>query len=195
MASLLPLIQDILPMILPASVIVTKAADILPPRTGSGEPETKVEELKEASNQTPQDAWSKGASNGISNEAPKVEPDVQVISRNAMVGKTDRMCASVLIVKPRSSTSVRHHGEQEAMVYAVSGNGVLFSQPKGDKDVPERHEFGAGDFAFIPAWTEHQLVNESESDFHLVLFRSGGEPVEVNLADWGGREVKTKSKN
>jgi hypothetical protein len=64
MASLLPLIQDILPMILPASVTVTKAADILPPETQPTE------------------------------EAEGAKPDVRVISRHALVDKTDKMCAS-----------------------------------------------------------------------------------------------------
>jgi uncharacterized RmlC-like cupin family protein len=79
---------------------------------------------------------------------------------------------------------------QETIIYAVSGKGLLLSQPKGDEEEPERHELGPGDFAFIPAWTEHQAVNESEVDFHLVLIRSGGKPVEVNLTDWGGPESK-----
>lgn len=101
MASLLPLIHDILPMVLPASIAVTKAADVLPPPTDPGE------------------------QNGE-------RPRVQVISRNAVVEKSDKMCASgehpqnplslaankflmailVLIVKPNSSSPVRHHGEQ-----------------------------------------------------------------------------------
>lgn len=67
---------------------------------------------------------------------------------------------------------------------------MLLSQPKGDEDKPERHELEQGDFAFVPAWTEHQAVNDSEVDLHLVLIRSGGKPVEVNLTDWGGSEVK-----
>ncbi|KAK4102398.1 RmlC-like cupin [Parathielavia hyrcaniae] len=160
MASLLPLIQDILPMILPASVSLTKAADILPP-----EPEPS--------------------------EAEGASPAVRVISRHAIVDKTDRMCASVLILKPNSSSSIRHHGEQETILYTVSGKGALLSQPKGDDEEPQRHELGPGDFAFIPAWTEHQAVNESEeADLHLVLIRSGGQPVEVNLTDWGGEQVK-----
>ena len=79
---------------------------------------------------------------------------------------------------------------QETIIYAVSGKGLLLSQPKGNEEEPERHELGPGDFAFIPAWTEHQAVNESEVDFHLVLIRSGGKPVEVNLTDWGGPEAK-----
>ena len=79
---------------------------------------------------------------------------------------------------------------QETIIYGVSGNGVILSQPQGDNDEPERHELGPGDFAFIPAWTEHQAVNHSDTDFHLVITRSGGQPVEVNLTDWGGAEVK-----
>ncbi|KAG7294019.1 hypothetical protein NEMBOFW57_004080 [Staphylotrichum longicolle] len=150
MASLLPLIQDILPMILPASVSVTRAADILPP-----EPETQQPtEEKEG----------------------KAAAEVRVISRNAVVDKTDKMCTS------------------ETIIYTVSGKGVLLSQPKGDEEEPERHELGPGDFAFVPAWTEHQAVNESDTDFHLVVIRSGGSPVEVHLTDWGGPQVKDPPK-
>ncbi|KAL2138170.1 hypothetical protein VTI28DRAFT_7358 [Corynascus sepedonium] len=164
MASLLPLIQDILPMILPASVTVTKAAEILP---------SKSEEAR-------------GTETGASG--------VRVISRNAVVDETDKMCTSILIVKPNSSSSVRHHGEQETIIYAVSGKGSILSQPKGDDDEPERHELEPGDFAFIPAWTEHQAVNNSEVDWHLVIIRSGGRPIEVNLTGWGGAESKEAAK-
>lgn len=69
---------------------------------------------------------------------------------------------------------------------------MLLSQPTGDED-PERHPLAQGDFAFVPPWTEHQLVNESEVDFHLVLIRSGGKPVEVALTAWGGNELKATS--
>jgi oxalate decarboxylase/phosphoglucose isomerase-like protein (cupin superfamily) len=83
---------------------------------------------------------------------------------------------------------------QETIIYTVSGQGSLLSQPKGDDEEPERHELGPGDFAFIPAWTEHQAVNESDSDFHLVIIRSGGSPVEVDLTGWGGSQVKDTAK-
>lgn len=71
---------------------------------------------------------------------------------------------------------------------------MLLSQPKGDEEEPERHELGPGDFAFVPAWTEHQAVNESDTDFHLVVIRSGGSPVEVHLTDWGGPQVRDPPK-
>ncbi|KAL1843980.1 hypothetical protein VTJ49DRAFT_6384 [Mycothermus thermophilus] len=182
---------------------------------------------------------------------------------------------SVLILKPGSCTTIRHHGEQEAIIYAVSGKGALLTQPRGEgsnnssnsktktsdvndssnpddaddeeeddeeedneeEEQPERHDLSAGDFALIPAWTEHQLVNDSADeeaddddnkvpvdeavkawagddgiddgeacrgtpangdrsssqgeDFHLVIIRSGGQPVEVHLTDWGGPEIKS----
>ncbi|KAH6615813.1 hypothetical protein B0J18DRAFT_290555 [Chaetomium sp. MPI-SDFR-AT-0129] len=211
MASFLPLIQDILPMILPTSVAVTKAADILPP-----EPETRAIESE--------------------NGGTTTTLGVKVISRHAVVNMTDSMCTSVLVVKPGSSTSVRHHGEQgmctylyllplryatpfppkpkppavssglvETIIYAVSGKGSLLSQPRGDKEEPERHELGPGDFAFVPAWTEHQISNDStvdddtgvgidaaKVDFHLVIVRNGGSPVEVHLTGWGGPEARPK---
>jgi len=83
---------------------------------------------------------------------------------------------------------------KEAIIYAVSGKGVLLSSPKDEDEEedeePERHVIEMGDFAFIPAWTEHQVVNESdEEDLHWVITRSGGQPVEVHLVDWGGDEA------
>ncbi len=123
MASLLPLIQDILPMLLPASVAVTKAADILPPET------------------QPVEGEGEGEGDG-GKEAPKDR--VRVISKNAMVDKTDKMCTSstqlrphacfsfqdsfiltlpshsVLILKPNSSSAIRHHGEQGSSLSPTS---------------------------------------------------------------------------
>lgn len=71
---------------------------------------------------------------------------------------------------------------------------MLLSAPKDDEDEdndePERHVIEKGDFAFIPAWTEHQVLNESDEDLHWVITRSGSQPVEVNIIDWGGDEAK-----
>lgn len=64
-------------------------------------------------------------------------------------------------------------------------------QPGSEEDQPCRFELGPGDCAFIPAWTEHQIVNESsESDVSWVLFRGGGEPLQVDLDGWGGGRIK-----
>lgn len=110
-------------------------------------------------------------------------------------------------MEARSSSTVHHHGEQDTIVYATRGNGVLLTSPavdpvrairadiKGeaptrDEEQPRRHELSPGDFAFIPAWTEHQVVNEAdEGDIVWVLIQSGGERVQVDLAGWGGEHV------
>ncbi|KAK3317782.1 hypothetical protein B0T19DRAFT_297647 [Cercophora scortea] len=181
MASLMPLIQDLLPMILPSSISVTKAGDILPPLPSPSTAPLLVE--AEGEGAEAEEAEARAAA-----EAGK--PRIKVISRDAVVNKTDKMCASVLIVKPHSSSSVRHHGEQDAIIYAAAGTGVLLSSPKDEGDEPERFPLEQGDFAVVPSWTEHQALNESEADVLWVIIRSGPSPVEVNLTDWGGDEAK-----
>ncbi len=65
MASLLPLIHDILPMIMPSSIHITKASDLLPTATLSNE----EGDLEAASG-------------------------VKIIKRDAIINKSDKICAS-----------------------------------------------------------------------------------------------------
>jgi len=51
-----------------------------------------------------------------------------------------------------------------------------------------RQVLEAGDFALIPAWREHQEVNESDAEVVWIITRSGGEPVVQNLSTWGESE-------
>lgn len=60
----------------------------------------------------------------------------------------------------------------------------------------QRFDLAPGDFAFVPAWTEHQVVNNAAAavdgggdDVSWVLFRHGAEPVQVDLDGWGGRRI------
>jgi uncharacterized RmlC-like cupin family protein len=53
----------------------------------------------------------------------------------------------------------------------------------------QKQPLSPGDFALIPAWTEHQEVNESDEDVVWIITRSGRAPVVVNLRGWGGMEV------
>ncbi|KZL70339.1 cupin domain-containing protein [Colletotrichum tofieldiae] len=151
MASLIPLINDLLPMIIPSSVSVTKASTL------------------RASDATLQP--------GSANEA------------DAVVGKSDKLCASVLTLNAHATSAIRHHGEQDTVVYMASGTGLLLVSPGAGQDV-KRHEMSTGDFAFIPSWTEHQMLNESDQDTVWVITRSGSQPVKVGLTDWGGDEAK-----
>ncbi|EJP70924.1 cupin domain-containing protein [Beauveria bassiana ARSEF 2860] len=159
MASLIPFISEILPMIMPASTHVTAAKDLRPAH-------------------------------------PTVEGPV--IRRAAVVDRCDKMCASVLTTRPRSRTPVRHNSEQgwaeltrrflDAIIYAVSGTGVLLVNESFEEEI-RRHPLGAGDFAFVPAWTEHQIHNDTDDDLVMVVIQSGSRPVGAILSDWGGDEV------
>lgn len=96
----------------------------------------------------------------------------------------------------------------DTIVYVTRGHGVLLTSPavdpvrairadiKGEaptreEEQPRRHELSPGDFAFIPAWTEHQVVNEADQgDIAWVLVHSGGERVQVDLTGWGGETTR-----
>ncbi|KAI4597259.1 hypothetical protein KJ359_004772 [Pestalotiopsis sp. 9143b] len=97
-----------------------------------------------------------------------------MIRQGAVIGKSDRMCAT------------------DTIIYAASGTGVLVTNP-GNETEPKlkRQQLAAGDFAFIPSWTEHQELNETDQDVVWILIRSGPEPTVVWLEDWGGNEAKS----
>ena len=67
---------------------------------------------------------------------------------------------------------------------------MLVTNPHDDVEKLQRHELSAGDFAFVPPWTEHQELNETDEDDVWVLIRSGPHPVVVYMTDWGGAEAK-----
>ncbi|KAI1643291.1 RmlC-like cupin [Daldinia loculata] len=163
MSGFFSLLPDLLPMILPSEVQITKASDL---------------------------------------EAQRGGKDAPMIRQGAVIGKSDRMCATVLIAKPRCSSAVHHHGEQETIIYAASGKGMGLQEKltndrlvtsSGADEEPKRHELSPGDFAFIPPWTEHQEINETDENVVWILIRSGPEPVVVYLTGWGGGEAKADS--
>ncbi|XMA11866.1 hypothetical protein WAI453_004657 [Rhynchosporium graminicola] len=85
-----------------------------------------------------------------------------------------------MTASPHTSSAIHHHGEQDTIVYAASGHGAIISD-----NGKTRQELAPGDFALIPAWTEHQEVNDGEEEVTWIITRSGSEPVVVNLKGWG----------
>lgn len=81
--------------------------------------------------------------------------------------------------------------QKDAIIYVASGSGILLTSPDDELSEPKRHQLVKGDFAFIPPWTEHQALNESDDeDLVWAVIRSGSRPLEVSLTDWGGAEAK-----
>ena len=102
-----------------------------------------------------------------------------MIRQNALTDVSDNICASVMIAKPHSSSAVHHHGSQDTVVYAVKGHGTVVSE--GGK---KRQDLGPGDFCLIPAYAEHQEVNDGDEEVTWTIVRSGRTPFVENLEGW-----------
>jgi len=87
-------------------------------------------------------------------------------------------------VEPGARTGIHHHGEQDTIVYVLSGSSYVRWGEQGEFNATAQ----AGDFLYVPAWLPHQEINpSSEIPFLWVVVRSTPEPIVVNLPDdfWG----------
>ena len=85
-----------------------------------------------------------------------------------------------MVAHPHTSSAVHHHGEQDTIVYAASGHGAVISDHG-----KTRQELSPGDFALIPAWTEHQEVNEGDEEVTWIITRSGPVSMRFRLSRAG----------
>ncbi|KAI8623911.1 RmlC-like cupin [Xylariaceae sp. FL1651] len=108
-----------------------------------------------------------------------------MIRSNAIVDKCNGICASSMLAKPHTASAVHHHGPQDTIVYAVKGKGTVVSE--GGK---KRVDLDPGDYALIPAYMEHQEVNDGDDEVVWTIVRSGRVPEVFNLTGWGGEPVK-----
>ncbi|KAF2022219.1 hypothetical protein BU24DRAFT_363336 [Aaosphaeria arxii CBS 175.79] len=116
--------------------------------------------------------------------APSGAQTEGMIRMNAITDMSDQICGTVMIAKPHTASAVHHHGEEDTIVYAAKGHGAIVSGPNGSK----RQELGPGDFALIPAYAEHQEVNDSDEDIVWIITRGGRNPIVENLEGWGRSE-------
>ncbi|MFE2065187.1 cupin domain-containing protein [Streptomyces sp. NPDC059467] len=83
-------------------------------------------------------------------------------------------------VRPGAATGAHHHGDQETVLYVISGT-VRYRW--GDR-LENVAEAGPGDFVFIPAHVVHQEINASpELETVWAVVRSGVDPIVVNLPE------------
>ena len=83
-------------------------------------------------------------------------------------------------VRPGAATGAHHHGDQETVLYVVSGT----ARYRWGDQLEHVVTAGPGDFVFIPARIAHQEINASD-DHETVwaVVRSGVDPVVVNLPE------------
>jgi uncharacterized RmlC-like cupin family protein len=86
----------------------------------------------------------------------------------------------VSTVQPGAATAAHHHGDQETILYVLSGRARFRWGPR----LEHRTEAGTGDFVFIPAEIVHQEINASvEEETSWVVVRSSPDPIVVNLPE------------
>ncbi|KAI1819663.1 RmlC-like cupin domain-containing protein [Xylaria intraflava] len=107
-----------------------------------------------------------------------------MVRSNAIVDKCAGICATSMQAAPHTSSAVHHHGAQDTIVYAIRGKGAVVSE--GGR---KRVELDPGDYALIPAYMEHQEVNDGDEELVWSIVRSGRVPEVVNLTGWGGEPV------
>ncbi|EGU87598.1 hypothetical protein FOXB_01883 [Fusarium oxysporum f. sp. conglutinans Fo5176] len=100
-----------------------------------------------------------------------------VIERPAVVGKCDNMCVTEFA---------------DTIIYAVSGNGVLIVNEAVNSEL-KHHDLAPGDFAFVPAWIEHQVKNDTDEDVQWLMIQSGSTPIRADLTEWGGDVIQSKN--
>ncbi|CAA9965304.1 hypothetical protein PTT_14606 [Pyrenophora teres f. teres 0-1] len=125
----------------------------------------------------PGEVYVKKASDIQAPDGPQTDG---MIRMPAIVDKSDQICGTVMVAKPHTSSAVHHHGEEDTIVYAAKGHGAIVSGPDGNK----RQELAPGDFALIPAYAEHQEVNDSDEEVVWIITRGGRNPVVHNLEGW-----------
>ena len=90
------------------------------------------------------------------------------------------MWGGLFRVEPGARTGIHHHGEQNTIVYLLSGTSYVRWGERGEFNATAH----AGDFLFVPAWLPHQEINPSPDEpFHWVVVRSTPEAIVVNLRD------------
>jgi uncharacterized RmlC-like cupin family protein len=86
----------------------------------------------------------------------------------------------VSMVQPGAATAAHHHGDQETILYVLTGRARFRWGPRLENVT----EAGVGDFVFIPAEIVHQEINASaEEDTSWVVVRSAPDPIVVNLPE------------
>ena len=120
------------------------------------------------------------ALDGNTPQTPGLIRDVAFDARNPGAA---HLSAFRSTVKPGAATGAHHHGQQETVLYVISG-AARFRW--GDR-LEHVAEAGPGDFVFVPAHVVHQEINASaELETVWVVVRSGVDPVVVNLPQLNG---------
>lgn len=91
---------------------------------------------------------------------------------------SSKLWAGTVIINPNAKTGAHHHGEQDSIIYIVSGRARM----RWGERLEFVAEAGPGDFIYVPPFVPHQEINASKMEaLSCVLVRSGQYPIAINL--------------
>lgn len=90
----------------------------------------------------------------------------------------EKIWAGTVTIHANAKTGAHHHGELESIIYVLKGKARM----RWGDNLEYLAEAGPGDFIYVPPFVPHQEINASRDEtLECVLFRSGQDPVVVNL--------------
>ena len=113
----------------------------------------------------------------LNSNTPQTAGMLRLAGINGELSDSTKISGGLMIAEPRTGSSVHHHGEQETVIYVLSGSGQVRWGRHGENCETVR----PGDFVFIPAGVAHQEVNPTDETVVWVVVRSGAQPMVVNL--------------
>lgn len=91
-----------------------------------------------------------------------------------------RLSGFLSTVEPGAATGAHHHGDQETILYVLSGT----ARYRWGSRLENVVEAGPGSFVLIPAEIIHQEINASDEEPTVwVVVRSDPNPIVVNLPE------------
>jgi uncharacterized RmlC-like cupin family protein len=147
--------------------------------------QSKVQAMLVADERKSEDTISVVRPDQLSAETSQTSGSLRLSAISAAHGITSALWAGTFLVEPGAKTGIHHHGEQDTVVYVLSGGALVRWGDLGENRATVR----AGDFLHVPSWLPHQELNPSTTTpFRWVVVRSTPEPIVINLPDdfWGG---------
>lgn len=116
--------------------------------------------------------------NDLDTNTPQTPGMSRAAAITAAAAGAEKIWAGTVTIEPNARTGAHHHGELESVIYVLKGKARM----RWGEQLEYVAEAGPGDFIFVPPYVPHQEINAGDNDaLECVLFRSGQEPVVVNL--------------
>ena len=116
----------------------------------------------------------------LSSNTPQTPGLLRLVAFDAANRDAKTLSAFLSTVSPGAATAAHHHGDQETVLYVLSGR----AEYRWGNRLEHAVQAPGGSFVFIPAHTVHQEINPSDDEpTTWVVVRSAVDPIVVNLPE------------